>query len=131
MTHRIALASLLLSAAICCSPLHAQSDAPSANPPRVSTPPLQILVTGCLKRNSDGAYYLRDSNGITWQLSSDTVDLREHVMHVVSVGGKPGSLGKAEANSENQPDTKSAPAENAARPLRVTMLKMVSNSCTR
>ena len=135
MTHRIALAIVLFSIAICGMQLSAQtSDAQSgqspANPPRVMTPPLQILVTGCLKRSSDGGYYLTDSNGTTWQLSSNSLNLGDHVMHVVSVAGKPDSLGKAE-QSPNQPAGKSQPENNAVHSLRVMTLKMVSNSCTR
>src|ERR1017187_3964843 len=47
-----------------------------------------INVTGCLKKGSEPVgYYITDQNGTTWELSSKTVDLSEHVNHVVSVAG--------------------------------------------
>jgi hypothetical protein len=99
----------------------------AANPPGTATPPLQVLVTGCLKRSSDGGYYLTDANGTTWQLSSDSMNLGDHVMHVVSVAGKPATLAKSEPSQGGKPDA----ADNSARSLSVVTLKMVSNSCTR
>ena len=135
MTHRMAIAVLALSLIACAPQLGAQaSDAqsgqPPATPPRTMTPPLQILVTGCLKRSNDGGYQLTDANGTTWQLSSDSVNLRDHVMHVVSVAGKPGTLGKAD-QSPSRPAGQPEAADNTAHSLRVITLKMVSNSCTR
>src|SRR5208337_1074636 len=47
-----------------------------------------VNVTGCLKKGSEaGGYYITDENGTTWELSSKSVDLSEHVNHVVSVAG--------------------------------------------
>jgi len=134
MKHRVAVAVVAFSLAICGPHVSAQSsDGQSgqqpATPPRMATPPLQILVTGCLKRSSDGSYYLTDSNGTTWQLSSSSVNLGEHIMHVVSVGGKPASFDKVQ--QAGQPSDKTKPADNPAHSLRVVTLKMVSNSCTR
>ena len=135
MTHRAAIAILAFSLAICGTQVSAQtSDSQSGQspttPPHVMTPPLQILVSGCLKRSSDGGYYLTDSNGITWQLSSNSVNLGDQVMHVVSVAGKPGTMGQPE-QSPNQAAGKPQPSDTSARSLRVITLKMLSNSCTR
>jgi len=135
MKYRMALALLALSLIICGTQLRAQTSAAQsgqqpANPPRMATPPLQILVTGCLKRTSDGGYSLTDSNGVTWQLSSNSVNLGDHVMHVVSVAGKPGTLAKSE-QSPSQPAGNQEPPGKSAHALRVITLKMLSNSCTR
>src|SRR5271170_5912319 len=67
----------------------AQIDQVQQSPPGVATPPIQIAVSGCLKRGPDGGYYVSDKSGITWQLSSTMVNLSEHVMHAVIVTGKP------------------------------------------
>jgi hypothetical protein len=108
----------------------AQPGQSSPNPPGMVSPPIQILVSGCLKRGSDGGYYLSDRNGTTWQLTSDKVNLAEHVMHAVTVTGKPGGIPK-QPETGNQPGQ---PAQSSGSPspgLRVLTLKMLSNSCTR
>lgn len=106
---------------------YGQSD---TNPPRTASPPIQIAVTGCLKRGNEGGYRLTDQNGTTWQLTSQTVDLGEHLNHVVTVTGKPAPTPKQqEANSQQSgaPEAGSKPSPG----LRVLTLKMLSNSCTR
>ncbi|MGA2370307.1 MAG: hypothetical protein ACLPPV_11685 [Candidatus Korobacteraceae bacterium] len=103
-----------------------QSD---AAPPRTMSPPIQIAVTGCLKQSNEGGYRLKDRNGTTWQLTSDTVDLHEHLNHVVSVTGKPMPTPQPGSNS---PQEGTANAASKPSPgLRVLTLKMLSNSCTR
>ena len=39
------------------------------------TPPLQIAVIGCLKREVGGGYYIADKNGTTWKLTPNGVNL--------------------------------------------------------
>jgi hypothetical protein len=117
-----------------CPLLPAQSSSQSAqsgaSPGGIMTTPLQILVTGCLKRgNQAGEYYLSDQNGTIWKLTSTSVNLAEHVQHSVTVTGKPisnpqppadnGQAGKTQDSSKPQPG------------LRVLTLKMLSSSCTR
>jgi hypothetical protein len=101
----------------------------ATNGPGPISPPIQIAVTGCLKRGNEGGYRLTDQNGTTWQLTSETVNLAEHLNHVVTVTGKPAPTPKQqEANSQ------SGTTEAGSRPspgLRVLTLKMLSNSCTR
>jgi hypothetical protein len=106
-----------------------QSGPPPTTPPRTFSPPLQILVTGCLKRGPDGGFYLSDRNGVKWDLSSKTVDFCEHVMHVVTVTGKPGTMSPSQPS--NQSSGNGETSGNASHPLQVLTLKMVSNSCTR
>ena len=92
------------------------------NQQRTVTHPLQLNVTGCLKRSSQtGGYYVADQNGRTWELTSKKVDLAKHMSHVVSVSGHPSTGSKAQ-------EGKSEPQQFA---LDVSELGMVSDSCTR
>ena len=99
-------------------------------PARTVRPPLQIIVTGCLKKNAEtGGYSVSDENGKTWELSSKKVDLARHVFHVVSVSGHPINVsktpeGKSEAGQKPE-------GGNQPLGLDVVELTMVSNSCTR
>ncbi len=104
-----------------------QSD---ANQPGTASPPIQIAVTGCLKRSNEGGYRLTDHNGTTWLLTSDKVNLAEHLNQVVAVTGKPAMPPKQQEASSQQGGT----AEGGNKPtpgLRVLTLSMLSNSCTR
>lgn len=103
-----------------------QSGQSDTNPPRTVSPPIQLVVTGCLKRSNEGGYRLSDQNGTTWQLTSKDVNLAEHLNHVVTVTGKP-------ATTPKQQEANSQPSEagNPSPGLRVVTLKMLSNSCTR
>ena len=108
----------------------AQSVPAQANPPGIATPPIQILVTGCLKRGHDGGYYISDRNGITWMLSSAKVDLAAHVMHAVTVTGKPAGLSQPPPQS-NQAGSNAGNGSGSEHELHVPTLKELSNSCTR
>jgi hypothetical protein len=107
-----------------------QSGQTPANPPRMATPPIQILVSGCLRRGNDGGYYIADRNGVTWKLSSTTVDLSAHVMHAVTVTGKPAGLTQPPPTA-NQQDGNAESNGSSPHGLQVLTLKMLSNSCTR
>lgn len=138
MIHRAMLLSILilgilplgLSAQSQSQSNDAQSGQAEANPPRVATPPIQILVSGCLKRGHDGGYYISDRNGTTWALSSTKIDLSEHVMHAVTVTGKPAGLTQPLPQS-NQSGNAESSGGSSQRGLQVLTLKMLSNSCTR
>ena len=94
------------------------------------SPPLQMAVTGCLKRSNDGGYRITDQNSTTWLLTSNTLDLAEHLNHVVTVTGKPAPTPQQpEANSSQVGTTDAATKPSPG--LRVLTLKMLSNSCTR
>ena len=100
-------------------------------PPRTVSPPIQVRLSGCLKANDHGGYYITDQNGDTWELiPGNNVDLAEHVYHSVIVTGKPASLApQKEMKSESG---EKAEAEGCPRhQLRVLTLKMLSPSCTR
>ena len=90
-----------------------------------------VNVTGCLKKGSEaGGYYITDENGTTWELSSKTINLAEHVNHVVSVAGHEMSRSKAE-EAKTEPSEKTEAGGNKYMDLKVAQLKMVSDSCTR
>ncbi len=87
-------------------------------------------VTGCLQKGDQpDEFSITGEDGKSWDLRSSTVKLADHVGHQVTVTGSPTREAKAEEKKEGQ-------VENAARKeelgeLRVTSLKMVSQSCTK
>lgn len=70
------------------------------NPGGSVTNPLQIAVTGCLKRGAGGEYYIADKNGTTWKLVPNGVNLGEHVNHSVMVTGKPATNAEQQGSNE-------------------------------
>jgi len=100
------------------------------NQSRTVRTPLQVNVTGCLKKGSEpDRYYITDVHGRTWELSSKKVDLAAHVFHVVSISGHPSSsMTQEEQSQQNQ---KPAAGGNQHLALDVVELTMLSNSCTR
>ncbi|MBV9610664.1 MAG: hypothetical protein JO187_13965 [Acidobacteria bacterium] len=94
-------------------------------------------LTGCLQKG-DGAneYKLLGSNGSTWELRSDKVEMAPHVGHTVRVTAEPSTV-HAKAH-EMKEDTKDEMKEHGMAKnstehghLRVTNLEMVSESCTK
>ena len=87
-------------------------------------------VTGCLQKGDQpDEFSITGEDGKSWELRSSTVKLADHVGHQVTVTGSPTRETKAEEKKEGQ-------VENAAEKkelgeLRVTSLKMVSQSCTK
>jgi hypothetical protein len=80
-------------------------------------------ATGCLaKGTAANAYTLTDDSGKVWVLHSKTVKLGEHVGHTVTVTGTPSQ--KTKGNGDN-----SSGEMSQGNHLRVTDLKMVSDSC--
>ena len=96
-----------------------------------ATPPIQIRVMGCLKRNAEnGGYYLKDQNGHIWELVSSKVDLAGQVNHSVAINGKPAALSNPpEMQQESGQETQTG--GNHSTELRVLTLQMLSPSCTR
>lgn len=87
-------------------------------------------VTGCLQKGDQpDQFSITGEDGKSWDLRSSTVKLADHVGHQVTVTGSPTREAKAEEKKEGQ-------VENAAEKkelgeLRVTSLKMVSQSCAK
>jgi hypothetical protein len=98
---------------------------------RVATNPLQVALTGCLKRNSaTGGYSISDQNGTIWELKSSTVNLAEQVNHSVTVTGKPLSASQQQGSS-SQPSGNTQAENKPQYTLRVLSVQMLSPSCTR
>jgi hypothetical protein len=91
-------------------------------------------VTGCLQKGHEpGKLAITGEDGKTWELSSKTVKLNEHVGHQVTVTGSAHRESKAQEKAEEK---KEGQIENAAAKeeygdLRVTDLKMVSETCSK
>ena len=93
-------------------------------------------VTGCLsKGESANEYLLTASDGSTWEVNSNTaVSLGEHVGHTVTLKGV---VANAKAHNMKE-DAKAAAADAGVKKtdtehghLKVTSLKMVSESCSK
>lgn len=134
MSHRTRIASrwaALMFLSLCPLLLRAQDNAQHSqmSQQRTVTTPLQVNITGCLKKSATSeGYYIADQNGRTWELTSKKVDLAKHVFHVVSVSGHP-STGSKAPEGKSEPGQK--PESSQYFGLDVTELEMVSNSCTR
>ena len=106
------------------------SQSSQTNQSRTVRTPLQVNVTGCLKKGSEpDRYSITDVHGRTWELSSKKVDLAAHVFHVVSISGHPASSMTQEEKSEQS--QKPGAGGNQHLALDVVELTMISNSCTR
>jgi len=85
-------------------------------------------VTGCLQKGDQpDQFSITGEDGKSWDLRSNTVKLADHVGHQVTVTGSPTREAKAEEKKEGQVE-KAAGKEELGE-LRVTNLKMVSQSC--
>jgi hypothetical protein len=80
------------------------------------------MVTGCLQKGSNAnTFTLTDENGKLWNLRSKTVQLGPHVGHTVTISGT--------IPQKSKDDNKAAGDSAPQNRLRVTNLKMVSESC--
>jgi hypothetical protein len=135
MFHKIAKLSFWLVAALLISlypvAFQAQETAAPAKT-TAKTKPSSITVTGCLQKgDSADEFAITGANGKTWELRSSTVKLAEHIGHTVTITGMRHHETKAEEAKEQKTETKESKEAEAkeAGDLRVTSLKMVSDSC--
>jgi hypothetical protein len=88
-------------------------------------------VTGCLQKGDEpGEFALKAEDGKIWELKSSSVKLEEHLGHKVSVTGS----AKEESRAEEKKEKREGEVEKAANKeeygdIRVTGLKMISDSC--
>ena len=102
---------------------------PAAHPGGFATNPLQVALTGCLKRSSvTGKFVLADQGGSSWELTSPSIDLAPQLNHSVTVTGKPVSSAPPPNGQQNGAV---ADTDRPQHVLRVLTLKMLSPSCTR
>ena len=90
-------------------------------------------VTGCLaKGDSAKEFVLTGNDGSTWEVRSSKVDLAEHVGHTVTATGVVSNATmhnmKEDAN-EAAKDSGMKKTDNEHGHLKVTAVKMVSDSC--
>ena len=133
MSHKITKLSFWLVAALftglCAIALQAQettAPATTAKPMHAKT-----KVTGCLQKGDEAdEFAITGEDGKTWELRSHTVKLADHVGHTVTITGVPHHESKAEEAKEAKAEGKETKEEaKEAGDLRVTSLKMVSDSC--
>ena len=88
----------------------------------------KATVTGCLQKGDEpGEYSITGEDGKTYGLRSKAVDLSQHLGHKVTVTGtlRPESAEKEKGEAEEHEKKEAAEAGD----IRVTNLKMVSDSC--
>ena len=123
------VAALFIS--LCPVALQAQetaAPAPTTAKPMHST----VTVTGCLQKgDSADEFAIAGKDGKPWELRSKTVKLDEHVGHTVTITGVRHHETEAEEAKEEKTEAKESKEAEAkeAGDLRVTGLKMVSDSC--
>jgi len=91
-------------------------------------------VTGCLQKGSKAAELsLTAEDGKIWDLSSGTVKLDDHVGHQVTVTGSVHHESKAQEKAEEKKEGRmeKAASKQEYGDLRVTDLKVVSDTCSK
>ena len=91
-------------------------------------------VTGCLQKGDEaGEFSITGEDGKTWELSSKSVKLDEHVGHQVTVTGSAHRESKAEEKAEEKKEgqMEKAGGKEEYGDLRVTDLKMVRETCNK
>ena len=85
-------------------------------------------VTGCLQKGDEpGEFSITGEDGKTYGLRSTAVNLSKHLGHKVTVTGKLKAESSEKEKAEKEEHEKNEAAE--AGDIRVTTLKMVSDSC--
>jgi SH3 domain-containing YSC84-like protein 1 len=90
-------------------------------------------VTGCLQRGDEpGEFSITGDDGKSWGLRSRSVKFDQHVGHQVTVTGSGARETKAEQNKEKKEgQVEKASSKEEYGDLRVTTLKMVSDTCSK
>ena len=88
-------------------------------------------VTGCLQKGDEpGEFSIKGEDGKVWGLKSSSVNLEEHLGHKVSVMGSVTEESKAEEKREKKEgEVEKAANKEEYGDIRVTSLKMISDSC--
>jgi len=91
-------------------------------------------VTGCLQKGHEaGEFSITGEDGKTWELSSKSIKLDEHAGHQVTVTGSARRESKAQEKAEEKKEgqMEKAVGKEEYGDLRVTDLKMVSETCNK
>ena len=92
------------------------------------------MVTGCLQKGHEpGELSITSADGKIWNVSSKSVKLDEHVGHQVTLTGSVHHESKTEEKAEEKKEgqLEKAAGKEEYGDLRVTDLKMVSDTCTK
>jgi len=92
-----------------------------------------MTVTGCLQKGDEaGEFSIAGEDGKVWGLRSSTVKLEDHLGHKVTVAGTASGESKAEAKKEKKEgEVENASQKEEYRDLRVTSVKMISDTCVK
>jgi len=92
-------------------------------------------IKGCLDKTDDAKEFdLTATDGSTWEVKSDRVDLAKHVGHTVSVTGAVSNAAAHGIKEDAKGEAKEHGVDKGATEhghLTVTSLKMVSDSCSK
>ena len=90
-------------------------------------------VTGCLQKGDEaGEFSITGEDGKTWELTSKSVKLDEHVGHQVTVTGSAHRESKAEEKAEKKEgQMEKAAGKEEYDNLRVTNLRIVGETCNK
>ena len=91
-------------------------------------------VTGCLQKgHKPGELSITGEDGKTWDVTSKSVKLDEHVGHQVTLTGSARRESKAQEKAEEKKEgqMEKAAGKQEYGDLRVTDLKMVSETCSK
>ena len=90
-------------------------------------------VSGCLQKGDEpNEFSITGEDGKSWGLRSVSVKLDQHVGHQVTVTGTPARETKAKENKETKEgQVEKASSKEEYADLRVTTLKMVSDTCSK
>ena len=90
-------------------------------------------VTGCLKKgDGPSEFSIAGEDGKLWGLRSSTVKLEDHVGHKVTVAGTVTGESKAEEKKEKKEgEVEKASQKEEYGDIRVTSLKMISDTCAK
>ena len=91
-------------------------------------------VTGCLQKGHEpGELSITGEDGKTWGVTSKSVKLDEHVGHQVTLTGSARRESKAQEKAEEKKEgqMEKAAGKQEYGDLRVTDLKMVSETCSK
>ena len=91
-------------------------------------------VTGCLQKgHKPGELSITGEDGKTWDVTSKSVKLDEHVGHQVTLTGSAHRESKAQEKAEEKKEgqMEKAAGKEEYGDLRVTDLKMISETCSK
>jgi hypothetical protein len=130
------LAFTCLTTLVCLAQEAAKQDNTKEATPQGNQKPATAIktVTGCLQKGHEpGELSITGEDGKTWDVTSKSVRLDEHVGHQVTLTGSARRESKAQEKAEGKKEgqVEKAAGKEEYGDLRVTELKMVSETCSK